>query len=184
MAEAEFEDLEMEDLAERYPEYDDKNYEDLLSDFEELMKTRERRIKYSSLDTTDIDSEIKYVESLMEKRSSGQQSTPFTSGDDGETVTITGPSGSITVPSVDFVEDSNYLLPEVLSVFNDSFDADYGDIEDRLSKLKKFSKDLEKRDFENQVWPVQAVVRVVQGKEKIVLNPKSRYVRELIENHL
>ena len=181
MAEAEFEDLEMEDLAERYPEFDDKNYEDLLSDFQELRKTRERRIKYSSLNTTDIDSEIKYVESLMEKRSSGQQSTPFTSGDDGETVTITGPSGSITVPSVDFVEDSNYLLPEALSVFDDSFDADYGDIEDRLSKLKKFSKDLEKRDFENQVERVQAVVRVVQGKEKIVLNPKSRYVRELIE---
>jgi hypothetical protein len=185
MAEGELEDLEMKDLAERYPEYDDKNYEDLLSDFQELTKRRERRIKYSSLDTTDIDSEIKYVESLMEKRSSGQQSTPFTSGDDGKTVTITGPSGSTTVPSVDPVEDPNNLLPKVLrSVFNDSFDVNYYDMEYRLRKLTEFSDDLDtaekKRDFENQEERVHAVAIVVQLKEKIVFNPISKNVEELI----
>ena len=108
MAEGEFEDLEMEDLENRYPRYDDKNYEELFSDFQELTMKRE----YSSLDTTDIDSEIKYVESLMEVRSSGQQSTSFTSGDDGKTVTITGPSGSkTTAPGVEFVDVTPRKLP-------------------------------------------------------------------------
>ena len=116
----------MEDLAERSPRYDEKNYEDLLSDFQELTKTRERRINYSSLDTTDIDSEIKYVEILMERRSYGQQSTSFTSGDDGKTVTITGPSGSeTTAPNVEFVDVTPRKLPDPIKSI-------------RLEKLNKF----------------------------------------------
>ena len=65
--------------------------------------------------------------------------------------------------------------------FNDSFNTDWGDIEDRLSKLKKFSTSLRKQDFENQVERVQAVTKVIQTKEKIVLNPRNRNVRELIK---
>ena len=38
-----------------------------------------------------------------------------------------------------------------------------------------------KRDFENQVERVQAVTRVIQTKEKIVLNPRNKNVRELIK---
>jgi hypothetical protein len=79
------------------------------------------------------------------------------------------------------VEDPNNLLPDVLDVFNDSFNADWGDIEDRLSKLKKFTTLQRKRDFENQVERVQAVTRVIQTKEKLVLNPRNRNVRELIK---
>ncbi|CAB4003983.1 Hypothetical predicted protein [Paramuricea clavata] len=63
----------------------------------------------------------------------GTAQTTFTEGGEG-TVNITGPSGSTTVPSVDFVEDPNDLLPDVL---NDSFDTNSDDIEDRLSKLEK-----------------------------------------------
>jgi hypothetical protein len=47
---------------------------------------------------------------------------------------------STTVPSVNFVEDPNDLLPDVLDAFNDSFDANWDDIEDRLSKLKSSQK--------------------------------------------
>jgi predicted site-specific integrase-resolvase len=104
----------------------------------------------------------------------------FTEGDEG-TVNITGPSGSTTVPSVDFVEDPNNLLPDVLDAFDESFNANWDDIEDRLSKLKKFSTAEKKRDFENQVERVQAVTRVIQTKEKVVLNPRNKYVRELIK---
>ncbi|CAB4014062.1 Hypothetical predicted protein [Paramuricea clavata] len=106
--------------------------------------------------------------------------TTFTEGNDG-TVNISGPSGSTTVAGVDFVEDPNNLLPDVLDAFDKSFDTDWDDIDDRLSKLKKFSTVEKKRDFENQVEHVQAVARVVQTKEKLVLNLRNRYVRELIK---
>ncbi|CAB4045089.1 Hypothetical predicted protein, partial [Paramuricea clavata] len=38
-----------------------------------------------------------------------------------------------------------------------------------------------KRDFENQVERVQAVTRVIKGKEGLILDPKNKYVRELIK---
>ena len=100
-------------------------------------------------------------------------------------INISGPSGSTTVPSVDFVEDPNNLLPDVLDVYDESFNANWDDIEARLDKLKKFSEDhlteKKKRDFENQVERVQAVTKVIQTKEKLVLNPRNKNVRELIK---
>jgi hypothetical protein len=78
------------------------------------------------------------------------------------------------------VEDPNDLLPDVLDAFNDSFNADWDDIEDRLSKMSKLTVE-RKRDFENQVERVQAVTRVIQTKEKIVLNRRNKNVRELIK---
>ncbi|CAB3987952.1 Hypothetical predicted protein [Paramuricea clavata] len=118
----------------------------------------------------------------MERRAI--EETTFTEGNDG-TVNISGPSGSITVPEVNFVEDPNNVLPDVLDAFNESFEADWDEIEARLEKLKKFSEDRltanKKRDFENQVERVQAVARVIKGKEGLVLDPKNKYVRELIK---
>ncbi|CAB4039100.1 Hypothetical predicted protein, partial [Paramuricea clavata] len=106
--------------------------------------------------------------------------TSFTEGNDG-TVNISGPSGSTTVPGVNFVEDPNNLLPDVLDVFNESLDADWDEIEARLEKLNKISTANKKRDFENQVERVQAVVRVIKGKEGLILDPRNKYVRELIK---
>jgi hypothetical protein len=79
------------------------------------------------------------------------------------------------------VEDPNNLLPDVLDAFDESFDADWDNIEERLDKLKKFTTLQRKQDFENQVERVQAVTKVIQTKEKIVLNPRNRNVRELIK---
>ncbi|CAB3978384.1 Hypothetical predicted protein [Paramuricea clavata] len=131
---------------------------------------------------TDLKSELDYVKDLMERRAI--EETTFTEGNDG-TVNISGPSGSTTVPEVNFVEDPNNLLPDVLDAFNESFDADWDEIEARLEKLKKFSEDRltanKKRDFENQVERVQAVTRVIKGKEGLILDPRNKYVRELIK---
>jgi hypothetical protein len=180
----EFNDIELEEMKESYPQYDDMNYHDPLSNFDELTNRLQRERRYGSdpLAVSDINRELNYVKMKMEER--GTTQTTFTEGEEG-TVNITGPSGSTTVPSVNFVEDPNDLLPDVLDAFNDSFDANWDDIEDRLSKLKKFSEDRltaeKKRDFENQVERVQAVTRVVQLKEKIVLDPRNKNVRELIK---
>ncbi|CAB3987831.1 Hypothetical predicted protein [Paramuricea clavata] len=131
---------------------------------------------------TNLKSELDYVKNLMERREI--EETTFTEGNDG-TVNISGPSGSTTVPEVNFVEDPNNVLPDVLDAFNESFDADWDEIEARLEKLKKFSEDRltanKKRDFENQVERVQAVARVIKGKEGLILDPKNKYVRELIK---
>jgi hypothetical protein len=180
----EFNDIELEEMRESYPQYDDMNYHDLLSNFDELTNMLQREIKYGSdpLAVTDIKSEFNYVKMMKEER--GTTQTTLTEGEEG-TVNITGPSGSTTVPSINFVEDPNDLLPDVLDAFNDSFDANWDDIEDRLSKLKKFSEDRltaeKKRDFENQVARVQAVTRVFQSKEKIVLDPRNKNDREHIK---
>jgi hypothetical protein len=156
------------------------NYHDLLSNFDELTNRLQREVKYGSdpLVSTDLNNELSYVKKRMEERGTAQ--TTFIEGEEG-TVNITGPSGSTTVPGVDFVEDPNNLLPDVLDVFDESFNADWDDIEERLDKLKKFTTLQRKRDFENQVERVQAVTRVIQTKEKIVLNPRNRNVRELIK---
>ncbi|CAB4007170.1 Hypothetical predicted protein [Paramuricea clavata] len=131
---------------------------------------------------TNFKSELDYVKNLMERRAIAE--TTFTEGNDG-TVNISGPSGSTTVPEVNFVEDPNNVLPDVLDAFNESFDADWDEIEARLEKLKKFSEDQltanKKRDFENQVERVQAVTRVIKGKEGLILDPRNKYVRELIK---
>ena len=175
----EFNDIELEETRERYPQYDDMDYHDLLSNFDELTNRLQREVKYGSdpLVATDINSELNYVKKLMEEL--GTTQTTFTEGEEG-TLNITGPSGSTAVPSVNFVEDPNDLLPDVLDAFNDSFNADWDDIEDRLSKMSKLTVE-RKRDFENQVERVQAVTRVIQTKEKIVLNPRNKNVNELIK---
>jgi hypothetical protein len=136
----EYNDIELGETGKRYPQYDDMDYHDLLSNFDELTNRLQREVKYGSdpLVATDLNSELSYVKKLTEERGTAQ--TTFTEGEEG-TVNISGPSGSTAVPSVDFVEDPNDLLPDVLDAFNDSFNAYWDDIEDRLSKLKKFSED-------------------------------------------
>jgi hypothetical protein len=170
----------LEEEQKSYPQYDDMSYQDLVTNFDELTNRIQSEVKYNSdpLVVTDLNRELNYVKKLMEECGTAQ--TTFTEGEEG-TVNISGPSGSTTVPSAGFVEDPNNLLTDVLDAFNDSFNADWNDIEDRLSKLKNFSTSLRKRDFENQVERVQAVTRVIQIKEKIVLDPRNKNVRELIK---
>ena len=173
------EDYELEEEQKSYPQYDNISYHDLLSNFDELTNRLQSEVKYGSdpLVATDLNNELSYVKKRMEELGTAQ--TTFTEGGEG-TVNISGPSGSTTVPSVDFVEDPNNLLPDVLDVFDESFNTNWDDIEARLDKLKKFTTLQRKRDFENQVERVQAVTRVIQTKEKIVLNPRNKNVRELI----
>ena len=175
------EDYELEEEQKSYPQYDDFNYDDLATSLSNL----ERKVKGETMFGSDplvllnLNNELSYVKKLTEERGTAQ--TTFTEGGEEGTVNISGPSGNTTIPSADFVEDPNNLLPDVLDAFNDSFNADWNDIEDRLSKLKKFSTSLRKQDFENQVERVRAVTKVIQTKEKIVLDQRNRNVRELIK---
>ena len=158
------------------------NYRDLLSNIDELTNRLQKEVKYNSdpLVVTDLNTELRYVKDLTSDRGVEEFLTSPTGGEEG-TVNILGPSGSTTVPGVEFVEDPNNLLPDVLDAFDESFDADWNNIEERLDKLKKFTTLQRKQDFENQVERVQAVTKVIQTKEKIVLNPRNRNVRELIK---
>ena len=164
------EDYELKEEQKTYPQYDDMNYDDLSSNFDELTSRLNREVKYNSdpLVATDLNNELSYVKKRMEEL--GTVQTTFTEG----TVNISG-------PSIDFVEDPNNLLPDVMDAFDESFDTNWDDIEARLDKLKKFTTLQRKQDFENQVERVQAVTKVIQTKEKIVLNPRNRNVRELIK---
>ncbi|CAB3991941.1 integrase core domain-containing [Paramuricea clavata] len=193
-------DIELEETEKSYPQYDDLNYDDLTTAFNELDTRVKDEAMYGNdpIVITNLKSELDYVKSLMRSREIvnritesleeiarlKEQETTFTEGNDG-TVNISGPSGSTTAPGVDFVEDPNNSLPDVLDAFDESFDTNWDEIEARLEKLKKFSKDRltasKKRDFENQVERVQAVARVIKNKEGLVLDPKNKYVRELIK---
>ncbi|CAB4009722.1 Hypothetical predicted protein [Paramuricea clavata] len=99
----------MEEMEKTYPQYDDMNYDDLTSNFDELTNRLNREVKYNSdpLVVTDLNREISYVRRLMNERDIAE--TTFTEDNDG-TVNISGPSGSTTVPGVDFVEDPNDLF--------------------------------------------------------------------------
>jgi hypothetical protein len=179
-----YDDLELEEMEKSYPQYDDMNYDALTTNLGNLERKVKEEAMYGSdpLTIVDLKSELDYVKLIMERRAI--EETTFTEGKDG-TVNISGPSGSTTVPGVEFVEDPDGLLPDVLDAFDDSFDAEWKDIEERLEKLKKFSENRltaeKKRNFENQVQRVQAVARVIKGKEKLLLDPKNKYVRELIK---
>ncbi|CAB4028748.1 Hypothetical predicted protein [Paramuricea clavata] len=174
----------MEEVEKSYPQYDDLDYDDLSTAFSRLETRVKDEAMYGSdpIVITNLKSELDYVKSLMERRAIAE--TTFTERNDG-TVNISGPSGSTTAPGVDFVEDPNNVLPDVLDAFNESFDTSWDEIEARLEKLKKFSEDRltanKKRDFKNQVERVQAVARVIKNKEGLLLDPKNRYVRELIK---
>ncbi|CAB4027863.1 Hypothetical predicted protein [Paramuricea clavata] len=173
-------DTELEEVEKSYPQYDDLDYDDLTTAFNRLDIGVKAEAMYGDdpIVLTDLKSELDYVKNLMERPEI--EETTFTEGNDG-TVNISGPSGSTTTPGVDFVEDPNNVLPDVLDAFNESFDADWDEIEARLEKLNKISTENKKRDFENQVERVQAVARVIKGKEGLVLDPKNKYVRELIK---
>ncbi|CAB3999586.1 integrase core domain-containing [Paramuricea clavata] len=173
-------DTELEEVEKSYPQYDDLDYDDLTTAFNRLDIGVKAEAMYGDdpIVLTDLKSELDYVKNLMERREI--EETTFTEGNDG-TVNISGPSGSTTTPGVDFVEDPNNVLPDVLDAFNESFDADWDEIEARLEKLNKISTENKKRDFENQVERVQAVTRVIKGKEGLILDPRNRYVRELIK---
>ncbi|CAB4028768.1 Hypothetical predicted protein, partial [Paramuricea clavata] len=175
-----YDDIELEETEKSYPQYDDLNYDDLTTAFSRLDTKVKGEAMYGDdpIVLTDLKSELDYVKNLMERREI--EETTFTEGSDG-TVNISGPSGSTTTPGVDFVEDPNNVLPDVLDAFNESFDADWDEIEARLEKLNKISTENKKRDFENQVERVQAVARVIKGKEGLILDPKNKYVRELIK---
>ncbi|CAB3995053.1 Hypothetical predicted protein [Paramuricea clavata] len=170
----------MEETEKTYPQYDDLNYDDLTTAFSRLDTRVKGEAMYGDdpIVITNLKSELDYVKNLMERRVI--EETTFTEGNDG-TVNISGPSGSTTVPEVNFVEDPNNVLPDVLDAFNESFDDDWDEIEARLEKLNKISTENKKRDFENQVERVQAITRVIKGKEGLILDPRNRYVRELIK---
>ncbi|CAB4009507.1 Hypothetical predicted protein [Paramuricea clavata] len=163
-----------------YPQYDDLSYDDLATAFSRLDTKVKGEAMYGDdpIVITNLKSELDYVRNLMERRAIAE--TTFTEGSDG-TVNISGPSGNTTVPGVNFVEDPNNVLPDVLDAFNESFDTDWDEIEARLERLNKISTVNKKRDFENQVERVQAVTRVIKGKEGLILDPRNRYVRELIK---
>jgi hypothetical protein len=114
------------------------------------------------------------------RHSSFVQSTSFTSGDDGKTVTIPGAGGSKTTASgVEFVEqekDLDTVSYEVLDAFDESFDTDQDDILNRLANIKNRNQ----INFNDQVERVYAVTKLIEKKEKITLNPQSRSVRELV----
>ena len=90
------EDYELEEEQKSYPQYDDMNYHDLLSNFDELTNRLQSEVKYGSdpLVATDLNNELSYVKKLMEELGTAQ--TTFTEGGEG-TVNISGPSGSTTV---------------------------------------------------------------------------------------
>jgi hypothetical protein len=184
------EDYELEEMEKSYPKYDDMEYQDLVTNFDELTNRLQREVKYGSdpLVATDLNSELRYVKKAIDKHDSAERTKAeerrslkmlFFDGLNF-TVDISGPSGITNVPGVEFVEDPNNLLPDVLDAYDESFEADWNNIEDRLSKLEKFSTAEKKRDFKNQVERVQAVTKAVQLKEKLSLDPRNKYARELI----
>ena len=88
-----YDDIELEETRESYPQYDDMDYHDLLSNFDELTGRLHRETKYGSdpLAITDINREIEYVKKRMEELRTAN--TSFTEGQEG-IVNITGPNGS------------------------------------------------------------------------------------------
>ena len=75
------EDYELEERQERYPQYDDMSYQDLVTSFDELTNRIQREVKYGSdpLIATDLNNELNYVKYLMEERGTAQ--TTFTEGE-------------------------------------------------------------------------------------------------------
>ncbi|CAB4010501.1 integrase core domain-containing [Paramuricea clavata] len=104
-----------------YPQYDDYNYDDLNTSLGNLERKVKGEAMYGDdpLLLTDLKSELDYVRNLMEKRAI--EETTFTEGNDG-TVNISGLLGTENVPGVDFVEDPNNLLPDVLDAFDETSD--------------------------------------------------------------
>ena len=78
MAEGVFDDYEMEDLSENYPEYNDMNEQQMNDEYDNL--TRTRRGLFIDLDATEdcveeIRKRIDYIVSILENR---QRETTFT----------------------------------------------------------------------------------------------------------
>ena len=78
------EDYELEEEQKSYTQYDDMNYHDLLSNFDELTNRLQSEVKYGSdpLAATDLNNELSYVKNRMEERGTAQ--TTFIEGEEEE----------------------------------------------------------------------------------------------------
>jgi hypothetical protein len=118
-------DIELEEEENTYSQYDSMSYHDLSTSFDEELTGRlQREAKYGSdpLAFSSINRELDYVKMRMEDQRIAE--TSFTEGGDG-TVNITGPTGSTTVPGVEFAENPGEILPvdpDVMNMYNESFD--------------------------------------------------------------
>jgi hypothetical protein len=78
-----YDDIELEEMGERYPQYDDMDYHDLLTILDEVTGRMQREVKCGSdpLAISRINQELEYVKMRMEKH--GTAKTSLNEGEDG-----------------------------------------------------------------------------------------------------
>lgn len=134
-----FDDLELDDFNQRYPEYDNMNDEQL--DFEHDLLSKEWKDNTEELTSEkniDLANRLAYINHIRDKN---RVETSFTSNVDGKTVSITNKNSTVEAPAVEYVK----LKEDFDDVNPDNFDLSFmqeREIEVRLSKLKDFNKEL------------------------------------------
>ena len=134
-----FDDLELDDFNQRYPEYDNINDEQL--DFEHDLLSKEWKDNTEELTSEkniDLANRLAYINYTRDKN---RVETSFTSNVDGKTVWITNKNSTVESPAVEYVK----LKEDFDDVNPDNFDLSFmqeREIEVRLSKLKDFNKEL------------------------------------------
>ena len=110
MIEGEFDDFQMEELGNKYPEYDDMDTTALDNEYERL--TNERLDLLRSDNPTrleEVKNRLRYIGSV---RGDGIVETKFTSDGSGKTVTIERRGQSTSAPEVQFIKPSNNPINE------------------------------------------------------------------------
>ena len=185
MAEGRFDDYETQDSGEKYPEYDDMNYGQLLNEYESVTALL---LDYQYLEDNPK-KKIKYEKRFhhlgkllykMEQEKRVAEST-FTSNKDEKTVNITNKKGVKTVvPSIESdnkEEDNDYFY----NVLHETIDDNESILDDDILEGLKNVKVENQRHYNDQLERVVVASKIIQNKERINLNPNNPIAREILD---
>ena len=167
MAEGGFEDFEMQDLGQKYPQYDEMNDEELDNEYQNLSK--------ECLDLLHNDDDVKkrmsYIDRIQENRNN---ETSFTDNDNGETVRITTRKGgkSLSTPEIDFINTNtrpeNEIIPSIEKFITDNHKEGFR-FNLNSNKVIKLRLNVNKTNNNNITFKSLNIRNNERGKEKIVL---------------
>ena len=186
MAEGRVFDFEMQDLGQKYPEYDDINL-DKLNDQNDSLNQRMSIIQnevlnensYNHDEYDDTTNRMRYIDKVR-MRILNEIDTSFIDSDDGRTVTINKKCVKTVVPSDEFdnKEEDN---DDFYNILDETIDDNEYILDDDILERLKNVKAKNQRDNDDQLERVLSVSKIIQDKEKINLNPNNPNAREILD---
>ena len=176
MAEGGLDDFEMQDVDQKYPQYDEMNDEGLDNEYQNLSKKRlDLLCNDDDVRSDDVKKRMSYIDRIRENRNE----TSFTGYDNGETVKVTRRKGgeSLSTPEIDFINTNtrpeNEIIPSIEKFISDNHKEGFG-FNLNSNKVIELRLNVNKTNNNNITFKPLNIRNNERGKEIIVLKRDSK----------